>query len=142
MSEIRINKKPSHVEEMAALAQAEQVLDATRRRVLKLLHERGAIDRSTLYVLLATKCDACWQITGVVERETDFVVTISLPGVDSDLSDLTAEPRELTVAAKPPTYPVPKTMSGRLDLPIDLQSDKVKASLHHGALVIVAPKAV
>jgi HSP20 family molecular chaperone IbpA len=125
----------------SALVQAEQVLEATRRRVLRLLYERGEVDRNTLYMLLALKADACWRITEIVERETDFVITVALPGADAELLDLTVEARELVITAKPAAYPFPATVSGRLGLPIDLQSDSVKASLHHGTLVVIAPKA-
>jgi HSP20 family molecular chaperone IbpA len=125
----------------SALLEAEQVLEATRRRVLKLLYERGEVDRNTLYMLLALKSDTCWRITGIAERETDFVITVSLPGADPELSDLTVEPRQLVITAKPATYQLAATLSGRLGLPIDLQSEKVQASLHRGALVVIAPKA-
>jgi hypothetical protein len=124
----------------AALVQVEQVLEATRRRVLKVLYERGEVDRNTLYMLLAVKSDACWRIIGIVERKTDFVLTVSLPGTGPELSD-PAESRELIVTSKPATYPLPAALTGWLDLPIDLQSDRVKASLHRGTLVVIAPKA-
>ena len=110
----------------------------TRRRVIKHLYERAAVDRNTLYMLLAVKSDACWRIAGIVERETDFVITVSLPGAGPELSDLPAEARELLITAKP--YSAPAALPGRLDLPIDLESAGVKASLHHGALVVIAPK--
>jgi len=121
----------------SALVEAEQVLEATRRRVLKLLYERGEVNRDTLYMLLTQKSE-CWRITGIVERKTDFVITVSLPGTGPELSDLTAEARELVITAKPATYRLAATLSG---LPIDLQSESVEASLHRGALVVIAPKA-
>lgn len=124
----------------SALVEAEQVLEATRRRVLKLLYERGNVDRDTLYMVLTQKSE-CWRITGIVERKTDFVITVSLPGTGPELSDLTAEARQLVITAKPATYRRAATLSGQLGLPIDLQSESVEASLHRGALVVIAPKA-
>jgi hypothetical protein len=125
----------------AALVQAEQALEAARRRVLNRLYERGALDRNTLYMLLTAKSDPCLRIDGIVERETDFVITLPLPGTGAEFSDLTVEARELVITAKSATCPLPAASRGRLDLPIDLQSERVKASLHHGALVVIAPKA-
>lgn len=142
MSESRIKMAARRAEDCrAALVQAEQALEAARRRALKLLYERGALDRNTLYMLLDGKADACLRIAGIVERETDFVITLPLPGTGAELSDLTVEARELVITAKPATYPPPPALRGRLNLPIDLQSERVKASLHQGALVVIAPKA-
>jgi len=142
LSESRIKTAARQSEDYrAALVQAEQALEAARRRVLKVLYERGALDRNTLYLLLTAKSDACLRIAGIVERETDFVITLPLHDTGAELSGLTVEARELVITAKRATYPLPAALRERLNLPIDLQSERVKASLHHGALVVIAPKA-
>ncbi len=140
MSEIHIKRAARQsADKPSALAEVEQVLEATRRRVLNLLYERGEIERNTLHMLLAQKSE-CWRITGIVERETDFVITVSLPGASPELSNLTVEPRVLLITDKPTTRTLPAAVYGRVDLPIDLQSEDVTASLHRGALVVIAPK--
>ena len=89
----------------SALVQAEQVLEATRRRVLRLLYERGEVERKTLYMLLALKAE-CGGLPAC-RAETDFVITVALPGANPpELLDLTVRRASSSSPRNPrPTLP-------------------------------------
>jgi HSP20 family molecular chaperone IbpA len=123
----------------AALAETERVIERTRREALGLFHARGVIDRSSLAAWVNGGRDACWHVTDIVERETTFVITIALPGVDPKLAELTREPRQLLIRTRPASSGAFRVLR-RINLPVDLGSEHVKAELREGALIIEAPK--
>jgi HSP20 family molecular chaperone IbpA len=124
----------------SALAEAERVIQETRHDALDLFHARGVTDRAALAKWLIGARDACWHITDVVERETAFVITIAIPGVHAELVELTREPRQLVVRTRSGSDSDGSQVLRRLDLPIDLTSERLKAEMRDGALVITAPK--
>jgi HSP20 family molecular chaperone IbpA len=124
----------------AALAEAERVIQKTRRDAVNLFHARGVIDRAALAEWVSGARDACWHVTDIVERETTFVITIALPGVHAGLAELTREPRQLVIRARPGADSGSSQVLRRIDLPVDLRSERVRAELREGALVITAPK--
>lgn len=124
----------------AALAEAEQVIERTRRDALDLFHARGVIDRAALAEWVSGARDACWHVTDIVERETTFVITIALPGVHAGLAELTREPRQLVIRTRFGSDSRDSQVLRRVDLPVDLNSERVEAELREGALVITAPK--
>jgi len=123
----------------AALAEAERVIEMTRRDALDLFHARGVIDRAALTNWLAGPREACWHITDVVELETKFVITIALPGVHAGLAELTREPRQLVIRTRSDSTSGNSQVVRRLDLPLDVDSEHVTAELREGALVISIP---
>jgi HSP20 family molecular chaperone IbpA len=124
----------------SALADAERVIQKTRRDALDLFRARGVIDRADLAKWLIGARDACWHITDIVERETSFVITIAMPGVHAGLVELTREPRQLVIRTRSRSDTDNSQVLRRLDLPVDLTSDRVEAEIRDGALVITAPK--
>jgi HSP20 family molecular chaperone IbpA len=124
----------------AALIDAERVIEQTRRDALELFHARGVIDRAALAKSLSGARDACWHIADVVEREDKFVITIALPGVHPEFVELTREPRQLVVRTIPGTDSGASQVLRRLELPVDLSSERVTAELRAGSLVISLPK--
>jgi len=124
----------------AALAETERVIEKTRRDALDVLYARGVIDRTALAKWLSGARDACWRITDVVEYEDRFVITIALPGIHAGFVELTREPRQLVIRTRPGADCDASQALRRLDLPVDLNSERVSAELHEGALVISVPK--
>jgi HSP20 family molecular chaperone IbpA len=123
----------------AAFSEAARVIEKTRRDALDLFHARGVIDRAALAKWVSGARDACWHVADIVEGETAFVITISLPGVHPALAELTREPRQLVMRTRSSLDSAAQVLR-RLDLPIDLSSERVAAELREGALVITAPK--
>jgi HSP20 family molecular chaperone IbpA len=140
LPESLIKEKPRTLDRVsAALAETERVIEKTRRDAVELLRARGVIDRAALAAWVSGARDACWRITNIVERETAFVITIALPGVHDESAELTREPRQLVIRTRPGSAGASRILQ-RVDLPIDLSSEHVKAELRDGALVIEAPK--
>ena len=124
----------------AAVAEVERVIENTRRDALDLFHARGAIDRATLAKWLSGAREACWRITDIVECEDRFVITIALPGIHPGLVELTREPRQLVIRTLSSPNGSASQVLRRLDLPVDLSSERVAAELREGALVVSVPK--
>jgi HSP20 family molecular chaperone IbpA len=123
----------------AALGEAERVIEKTRHDAWALFHARGTIDHAALIKWLSGPRDACWHITDIVERESTFVITIALPGVNADFAELTREPRQLVIRTRRTADRDVSQVLQRLDLPLDLNSEHVSAELRDGALVISIP---
>lgn len=124
----------------AALAEAERVIEKTRRDSLDLFHARGVIDRAALAKWLSGARDGCWRITDVVEHEDRFIIALALPGIHAGLAELTREPRQLLIRTRAGADGGASQVLRRLDLPVDLSSDDVTAELREGRLVISVPK--
>jgi HSP20 family molecular chaperone IbpA len=122
----------------AALAEAERVIEKTRRDALDLFQARGVIDRAALGRWVSGAREACWHVTDIVERETTFIITIALPGAHAALAE--PEPRRLAIRTRSGPGSGASQVLRHLDLPVDLNSERVKAELRGGALVITAPK--
>jgi hypothetical protein len=136
-----LKKKARPTEHIArALAETERVLMEAQRAALDRLRCRGVLDRDELARWLVPPRGACWRVSSIVERDEDFVVTITLPGVDSRLAEVTREPRRLVIRS-PQVSHASHHEHLALDLPVDLDSDRLAAYLQDGCLVIVAPKA-
>jgi hypothetical protein len=125
----------------AALAEADRVIEKTRRVALDLFHARGVIDRAALPKWLSAR-DACWGITDIVEHKDKFVITIELPGNHAELVELTHEPRQLVIRTRSGGDSGASQVLRRLDLPVDLNSERVRAELREGALVVSVPRVV
>ncbi len=124
----------------AALAEAERVIEKTRRDALDLFHERGVIDRAALAKWLNGARDACWRITDVVEYEDRLTINLALPGIHAGLVELTREPRQLLIRTRSGADSGASQVLRQLDLPVDLSSQDVTAELREGALLISVPK--
>jgi HSP20 family molecular chaperone IbpA len=124
----------------AALAEAERVIEKTRRDSLDLFHARGVIGRAALAKLLSGARDGCWHITDVVEYENRFIISLALPGIHPGLVELTREPRQLLIRTQSGADSGASQVLRQLDLPVDLSSDDVTAELREGGLVISVPK--
>jgi HSP20 family molecular chaperone IbpA len=124
----------------AALTETERVIENTRRDALSLFHSRGVIDRAALAKWVSGARDACWHVTDIVEHDASFVISIALPGVDPEFVELTRGPRHLVIRTRSGTQAGAAHVLQRLDLPVDLSSERVQAELRQGALVITAPK--
>jgi HSP20 family molecular chaperone IbpA len=126
----------------AAFAEAERVIEKTRRNALDLFHARGLIDRAALAKWLSGALNACWHMTDIVEYQDRFVVTIALPGIHGGLVEMTREPRQMVIRTRAGADCGARQVLRRLDLPVDLNSERVTAELREGALVISVPRAL
>jgi HSP20 family molecular chaperone IbpA len=127
---------------LAALAEAERVIVKTRCDALELFRARGVIDRAALTRWLNGAHDACWRIRDIVERDDSFVISIELPTPHDGPMELTREPRRLVIRTRDRADGVTPKVLRRLDLPIDLSSERVEAELREDALVIRVPKSL
>jgi HSP20 family molecular chaperone IbpA len=124
----------------AALAEAERVIEKTRRDALDLFQARGIIDRAALGRWVSGAREECWHVTDIVERETSFIITIALPGAHAALAESATAPRRLAIRTRSGPGSGASQVLRQLDLPVDLNSERVEAELREGALVITAPK--
>lgn len=137
-------KKGASPATLAAFAEVEQVLKTTQRSALQLFGERGVVDGRALNEWLTAERDTGWPATEFVERETEYLLRIALPGVDPSTIELSTEPRELIIRTKNSTDKSARSRARdlwrRRDLPVDFRSENAKATLDNGILTIIAPK--
>ena len=131
----------------------EELLRQIRERAFGLSLGRGRRWGSALQDWLAAEREFCWPAAELLERDKEFVLSIVLPGFDPPNVVVTATPRELIVHAKLETAAESKKderivwsdfrtndVYRRVELPKDIDVEKVSASLKNGLLKVVATK--
>jgi HSP20 family protein len=158
MSDVKIEKVATTEERtLPVFAQAEQVLQQIRQRAFERFAGRGFAHGRALDDWLSAEHEVCWPAAELVERDKDYVLSITLPGFDPGEIEVTATLRELIVHAASTSERADKGKAAegeirwsefrsndvyrRIELPSDVRVDGVKASLQNGLLKIVAPKA-
>lgn len=158
MSDVKIQKVTTTDERtLPVFAQAEQVLQKIRKRAFELFAGRGFAHGRALEDWLSAEHEVCWPAAELVERDKDYILSITLPGFERGEIEVTATPRELIVHAASTSERTQKGKAAegkirwsefrsndvyrRIELPTDVRVDGVKASLHNGLLKLVVPKA-
>jgi len=135
--------------EMSAIA------DEIRDRAFSLFERRGRTMGWDLDDWLQAEREVVWSpASELVENKEDFRARLALPGFDAKDLEVTATPNALVVRAES-THKHEgkegdvrfcefsgKKMFRRLDLPSEIDVDKVTASLDKGILEVTAPKAM
>ena len=130
------------------------ITEDIRRHAFDLFERRGRTVGSDLADWLEAEREVVWSpASELIENKNDFRARLALPGFDPKDLEVTATPNALVIRAESAHTHEGKEgevcfceFSGqklfrRLDLPSDIDVDKVTASLDKGMLEIVAPKA-
>ena len=133
--------------------ETEQLLSRIRQRAFDLSIARGRRWASALQDWLDAERELSWQTAELAEREKDFVLSFALPGFDPAQVSVTATPRELIVHAKAQAAAESKPgekivwsslrtndVYRQIELPGEIDIEKVSASLSNGLLKVVAAK--
>jgi len=128
--------------------------DEIRQRAFNLFERRGRTMGGDVNDWLQAERELLWSpASELVENKNDFHARLALPGFDAKDLQVTATPDALVVqAASTHTHEgkegdvrfcefSDKAMFRRIDMPAEIDVDKVTASLEKGILEITAPKA-
>ena len=132
----------------------DDLLDRVRVRAYNLFRNRGFSEGQDLDDWLTAEREICWPAAELDEDEDEFELKVALAGFEPDEISVTATPRELIVKAaheskreetEKPDVRWSEFRSNnvyrRVELPTDIDLDKIKASYKNGLLEIDAPKA-
>jgi HSP20 family protein len=154
MSNITIQKvAKTEDRSLSIFAETEELLRRIRERAFGLSRARGRRWASAMEDWLAAEREFCWPAAEFAERDKEFAVSVALPGFEPGNIVVTATPREMIVHAKVETRTEPRKdeqivwsdfrsndVYRRIELPGDIDVDKVSATLKNGLLEIVAAK--
>jgi HSP20 family protein len=157
MAQLNVQKVPAADDRsLPIFAEFEQLADRIRLQAYNLFSRRGGSPGHALDDWIAAEHEICWPAAQLVEREDAFSLEVALAGFEPGEITVTATPREVIVkAAHKAEKAESKDEKGvelrwsefrsndvyrRVELPSDVDVDKVTASLQNGLLKIVAPK--
>lgn len=135
--------------------QMNALTEQIRNRAFSLFERRGRTAGWDLDDWLQAEREVLWSpASELVENKEDFRARLALPGFDAKDLEITASPNSLVVQAES-THKHEgkegevrfcefsgKKMFRRLDLPSEIDVDRVTASLDKGILELTAPKAI
>jgi len=157
MADINIQKiaKPGD-RTLPVFKETEELFQRIRARAFDLFSGRGFGDGHALEDWLAAEREICWPAGELVEGDADFTLSVALSGFEPSDISVAATPRELIVHAKTRSERTeePKKQGEirwsefrsndvyrRVELPKDIDVEKVSATLKNGLLKVVATKA-
>jgi HSP20 family protein len=134
------------------------MLDRVRDRAYNLFCSRGCSDGHAMDDWLTAEREICWPAAELAEQDSEYELSIALPGFKADEINVTATPRELIIKAAH-LVKREKESEGkgakvhwselhrdevfrRVELPAEVDVEKISAELDRGVLTIEAPKAV
>ena len=158
MPKLNVEKIPSTEDRsLPVFAEFEQMLDRLRDRAYGLFCTRGGIEGHALDDWLAAEHELGWPATELAEQDGEYALSVALPGFEPDEINVTATPRELIIKAAHLTkHEVPEKdapgfvhwselrrddVMRRVELPEEINVEKISAQLKSGVLTIEAPKA-
>ena len=158
MSHVQVDRVESPNERtLPAFEEADRVLQRVQQRAFELFAARGFNPGRALDDWLSAERELCWPAAEVLEGDDGYVVSVALPGFEAGEVELTVTPRDLIVRAKSSRERVHPSvgMAGKaasstfqtnslfrcIKLPAAIRVKDVKATVEHGLLTIVAPKA-
>ena len=135
--------------------QMNALTEQIRNRAFSLFERRGRTTGWELDDWLQAEREVLWSpASELVENKEDFRARLALPGFDAKDLEITASPNSLVVQAES-THKHEgkegevrfcefsgKKMFRRLDLPSEIDVDRVTASIDKGILELTAPKAI
>jgi HSP20 family protein len=157
MADITIQKvaKPGD-RTLPVFRETEELLQRIRARAFDVFSSRGFGDGHALDDWLAAEREICWPAGELVEGDTDFTLSVALSGFEPGDISVAATPRELIVHAKSKSERTEEPRKKgeirwsefrsndvyrRVELPQDIDVEKVSATLKNGLLKVVAAKA-
>jgi HSP20 family protein len=153
MSRVDVQRIPeSSDRSLPIFNEFEKIADRIRMQAYKLFAHRGAGDGRALDDWLAAEREFCWPAAEFAESDGQYSLKVALAGFDAKEIAVTATRREIMVKAAHK-----HELSGgdavlkwsdfrsndvfrRVELPEDVDVDRISASLNNGLLEITAPK--
>ena len=157
MSKPTIEKVPS-VEDrsLPVFAEFDKITDRIRQRAYEFFKEHGFGDGHDLEDWLKAEREVCWPTAELIEDDAGFTLKVALAGFDADDLTVTANPQELIVKASGESSAAGEedeegpavrwsefhheNVYRHVELPAEVDVDKIKAEFKRGLLTIVAPK--
>lgn len=159
MSKLNVEKVPSAEDRsLPVFAEFDEVLDRLRDRAYGFFCTRGGGEGHALDDWLAAEREFGWPASELAEQDDEFELNVALPGFEPDEINVTATPRELIIKAahltkhaSEKTEDKPGTIHWsaihrddvfrRVELPTEIDVEKISAQLDQGVLKIEVPKA-
>ncbi len=158
MSRLAI-RKLSSIEDrtLPIFDEIDEIAERIRARAFELFAENGFIEGRHVEDWLAAEQEICWSVSELIEEGDRFILKIALAGFEPEETIITANPRELIIKAAH-SIEIDEPGSGdvsnvrwsefrnddiyrRVELPVDIDIEKITAELKRGLLTIEAPKA-
>jgi len=155
MSKLNVKKVPAPSDRgLPIFEEFDRLADRIRVEAYNLFAGRGAVGGRELDDWLAAEREVCGPDVEIAERKGEFVLSLGLDGFDPVDIDVTATPREILIKGEKKTKRAGSDEASqvgwsesrscgvlrRVELPADIDVEKVTAKLQHGMLKIVAPK--
>ena len=155
MTKVDIQKVTSPEDRsLPIFSELDDLMDRIRVRAFNLFRDRGSSVGRDLDDWFTAEREICWPSVELEEEDDEFEVKVALAGFSASEVTVTASPRELIVKAKheskrdeteKPNVRFSEFRSNnayrRVELPSDINVDKIKANFKNGLLEIDAPKA-
>ena len=159
MTKPKVEKVPAAEDRtLPIFEEIEEITERIRNRAYDFFRSHGFGDGHALEDWLKAEREICWPEAELVEGDEGFTLKISLAGFDGDDITVTATPSEIIVKAvqesetpaESSEEEAPETVHWsdfryenvyrKVELPIDVAVNKVKANLKDGMLTVTAPK--
>lgn len=157
MAQINVQKAANPDDrKLPIFEEIEQMTQKIRDRAFAIFAGRGFNEGQALSDWLAAEHELCWPTSELLEHDQDFALSMAMAGFQPKDIAVTATPRELIVQAKTEAASGDKSKSGgeqvcwsefrsnevyrRVELPAEIDVDKVSAQYEHGMLKVLAPK--
>ena len=156
MSQLNVQKvRTTNDRSLPIFAEFDQLAERIRMQAYNLFAHRGAGDGRALDDWLTAEREVCWPAAELAEREGEFVLDVALAGFEAGDIAVTATPSEIIVKA---AHKHEQTSAGknepklrwtefrssnvfrRVELPAQVEVERISASFENGLLKILAPK--
>ncbi|MDH3512938.1 MAG: Hsp20 family protein [Gammaproteobacteria bacterium] len=158
MSKLEIQKIPTTEDrKLPIFEEFDEIADRIRVRAYNLFKNRGFGLGQDLDDWLMAEREICWPAAELIEEDDEFEIKVALAGFEPKDITVTATPRELIIkASHKDERKKSEEEEGsrvrwsefrssdvyrRIELPADVNVDKISAELERGMLEIEAPKA-
>ena len=156
MSKLSVQKVPTAEDrKLPIFDEFNDVVEQIRVKAFKLFANRGFGEGNDLEDWLVAEREVCWPAAELIEEDDEFKIRVALAGFEPEDITVTATPRELIVKASRSENSEDRNESRvcwsnfrstdvyrKIELPTDIDVDKVEAELNNGMLEIEAPKTV
>ena len=156
MSEINVQRAAMDEKTLPVFAEAERMFEQIRRRAFELFSGRGFDEGRALDDWLRAEREFNWPATELIERDQDFMLSVTLAGFEPADVALTATPRALFIQARMRSERKDEGKKGeakvhwsefrsadvcrRVEFAKDIDADKISATLKNGVLKVIARK--